>query len=122
MAIVNEGRLDTTTVSTGINATRVVEQWQQTVAEAQAALLCSPYLPLRLLRCDYHEGVLAIRGRVPTFYLKQLAQTVVSRMRGVEQVSNRVEVIPPGQPLPGRHEPTIETVHAPTKGRDSNTT
>ncbi len=107
MAIVNDGRSDSS-LGTQIEPVVYVAPWQPTVDEAQAALLCSPYLPLRQLRCDYHEGVLAIRGRVPTFYLKQLAQTVVSRVRGVEQVANRVEVIPPGQPLPSRQEPTVE--------------
>ncbi|MBL8830148.1 MAG: BON domain-containing protein [Planctomycetaceae bacterium] len=107
MAIVNEGRIDSTPGTQG-DSKAYVAPWQPTIDEAQAALLCSPYLPLRQLRCDYHEGVLSIRGRVPTFYLKQLAQTVVSRVPGVEQVANRVEVIPPGQPLPGRQEPTVE--------------
>lgn len=61
----------------------------------------SPYLPLRDLQCDYDAGVVSLRGKVPTFYLKQLAQTLMQRIAGVEQVANRIEVVEPGQtPLP----------------------
>lgn len=110
MSQVNEG------LSGAGSSTRTyLAQLEETLAAAQTLLSQSPYLPLRLLRCDFHEGVLAVRGRVPTFYLKQLAQTVVSRVPGVEQVANRVEVIPPGQPLPNRQEPTVE-MHYPALG------
>jgi hypothetical protein len=60
---------------------------------AQAKLANSPYLPLRNLRCDDHEGVLAVRGQVPTYYLKQLAQTVVRDIPGVEVINNQVLVV-----------------------------
>ena len=47
---------------------------------AQAILGKSPYLPLRTLQCNYEEGTLTLRGEVPTFYLKQLAQSLVSEI------------------------------------------
>ncbi len=59
---------------------------------AQAKLTASPYLALRTLTCDSHEGVLAIRGRVPTFYLKQMAQTAVRDVPGVEEINNQIQV------------------------------
>lgn len=59
---------------------------------AQAKLMASPYSALRALTCDSHEGVLAIRGRVPTFYLKQLAQVAVRDVAGVEVINNLVQV------------------------------
>ena len=62
---------------------------------AQAKLANSSYLPLRTLRCDDHEGVLALRGQVPTYYLKQLAQTVVRDIPGVEVINNQVLVVRP---------------------------
>ena len=52
----------------------------------------SPYLPLRKIRCYLHEGVLLLRGRVPTYYLKQLAQTIGNSLHGVRQVVNELEV------------------------------
>ena len=42
---------------------------------------------------EYHEGVLTVRGRVPTFYLKQLLQTALKRVDGVERINNRVDVV-----------------------------
>lgn len=63
--------------------------------QANAVLQGSRYLPLRDLHCDFHEGVLTIRGKVPTFYLKQLAQTVVRSVVHVEEINNHVEVVWP---------------------------
>lgn len=46
----------------------------------------------RCVSCEYHEGVLLLRGRVPTYYLKQIAQAFVASVPGVEQVDNRIQV------------------------------
>ncbi len=59
---------------------------------AEARLRASLYAELRKVRCDFHEGVLTLRGRVPSFYTKQLAQTLAARVPGVEEVVNRIEV------------------------------
>ena len=50
------------------------------------------YLALRYLKCTCEDGVVTIQGRVPSYYLKQLAQTVVGQVEGVEKVVNQVEV------------------------------
>lgn len=42
---------------------------------------------------EHHEGVLTVQGRVPTFYLKQLLQTALKRVDGVERINNRVDVV-----------------------------
>jgi hypothetical protein len=42
---------------------------------------------------EYQKGVLTIRGHVPTFYLKQLLQTFLKRVDGVERVNNQVDVV-----------------------------
>jgi hypothetical protein len=42
---------------------------------------------------QYREDVLIVRGRVPTFYLKQVLQTVLRDVEGVTCVDNRVDVI-----------------------------
>ena len=41
---------------------------------------------------EYCEDVLIIRGRVPTYYLKQLLQTVLKDVSGVAYPDNQVEV------------------------------
>lgn len=63
-------------------------------AHVEAAFRQANYMPLRRIRCDYQEGVLTLRGRVPTFHLKQLAQTLVQSLELVLDVNNRVEVGP----------------------------
>ncbi len=62
------------------------------IAAVQERFARSPYLPLRKIRCYLHHGVLLLRGRVPTYYLKQLAQTIGHSLAGVRQVVNELEV------------------------------
>ena len=52
----------------------------------------SPYHPLRTLKCSFREGVLTIVGRVPSYYLKQLAQSTVRGLNEVRQIRNLTEV------------------------------
>jgi osmotically-inducible protein OsmY len=65
-------------------------------AEAQVRLRKSGYHQLHFVSCEFHEGVLTLRGRVPTFHLKQVAQTLIRDLHGVDEVNNRLEVIGPG--------------------------
>ncbi|MCA9217469.1 MAG: hypothetical protein KDB27_30585 [Planctomycetales bacterium] len=47
----------------------------------------------KLIRIDeLSKGTLVLSGQVPSFYLKQILQTVLSELDGVEQIENRVEV------------------------------
>lgn len=39
------------------------------------------------------DGVLTLRGRVPSFYLKQILQAVLGKLAQFERIDNRVEVI-----------------------------
>jgi osmotically-inducible protein OsmY len=59
---------------------------------AQRALHNSQYLALRRVHCWCQDGRLVLEGRVPTFYLLQLAQALVCRLPGVQQVENRLQV------------------------------
>ena len=59
---------------------------------AQVCLQHSPYRAIRRISCRFDDGVLTLIGRVPTFHHKQLAQTAVAGLRGVNQVDNRIEV------------------------------
>jgi osmotically-inducible protein OsmY len=63
---------------------------------AQQQLEASPYSALQDICCEGHDGHLILRGRVPSFYLKQLAQELVRPIQGVRSVVNRLEVDPPG--------------------------
>ena len=64
---------------------------------AEAARDClqrSPYCPIKSVSCECRQGVLFLRGRLPTFYLKQLAQEAVARVKGISQVVNETVVDP----------------------------
>jgi len=68
---------------------------QAVQAEAQSRLRKSGYHELHVVSCEFHEGVLTLRGRVSSFYLKQVAQEVIRRLEGAEEVNNRLEVAAP---------------------------
>jgi hypothetical protein len=42
---------------------------------------------------QYREEVLTVRGNVPSFYLKQVLQSVLINLEGVRLVENRVNVL-----------------------------
>ncbi len=66
------------------------------VAEiAERRLRESPYFFLKTVNCHFHNGVLTLRGQVPYRQLKHFAEAIVSRVAGVEEVVNRVEVFDP---------------------------
>jgi len=66
---------------------------QATAEAAERKLSRSPYMELRSISYDLCEGVLTLRGRVPSYYLKQIAQHLVDSLPGVEKIDNRLEVV-----------------------------
>jgi hypothetical protein len=42
---------------------------------------------------EHRGGVLTVRGRVPSFYLRQLLERVLKRVEGVHRINNRVDVV-----------------------------
>jgi len=67
-------------------------------AAAQSCLRGSGYHELHLISCEFHQGVLTLRGHVSTFHLKQLAQTLIRELDGVGEINNRLEVAAPPCP------------------------
>jgi hypothetical protein len=55
-------------------------------------LQSSSYTALRRLRCKVTDAVVTVHGILPSYYLKQIAQTIVLRLEGIEGVVNLVEV------------------------------
>lgn len=53
------------------------------------------YSALKNVSCEYRDGVLVLRGCLASYYLKQLAQEVVTHLDGVERVDNEVQVLRP---------------------------
>ena len=56
----------------------------------------SGYPTLVNVAAEVHEGVLVLLGRLSTYYLKQVAQTLAAQVDGVEEVINRTEVVDSG--------------------------
>ena len=68
--------------------------------EAEDRLRRSGYLALSDVSCDARDDVIYLRGRLPSYYLKQIAQAVADEVEGVRRVVNRIEVIVPARPAP----------------------
>lgn len=61
-------------------------------AHALQRLAALHYPQLRRVTCDFHEGVLTLRGVVDSFHLKQVAQAALAGLEGAEEIANRLEV------------------------------
>jgi len=64
---------------------------------AESRLSRIPSLALRDIDCVYHEGVLTLRGCLPTHHLKQIAQAVVADIEGVQTIVNQIQVLAPSR-------------------------
>jgi hypothetical protein len=63
-------------------------------AVAERALRSGPYPALKKLSCDCQGGVLVLRGCLPTYYLKQIAQEVVAQqLKGAGRLDNQIQVV-----------------------------
>ncbi len=63
-------------------------------AVAERCLRSGPYPALKNLSCDYQGGVLVLRGCLPTYYLKQIAQEVVAQqVQGMGRMDNQIQVV-----------------------------
>ena len=60
---------------------------------AKQRICRQPHLTFQRIWCEYDGGRLFIRGQVPSFYHKQLAQEATAGMAGVVQVVNEIEVV-----------------------------
>jgi hypothetical protein len=64
-------------------------------ARVEALLHDSPYLALRKIKCEFDGESIFLRGRVPTFYTKQVAFTLVERLDPAVEIVDQIEVVPP---------------------------
>jgi osmotically-inducible protein OsmY len=87
------GFQDLSGLSTGMSTVSRPAPPQRVLEGAENCLRSNSYLALKNITCVYHEGVLTLRGCLPSYYLKQIAQTAVSRISGVDRVVNEIEVV-----------------------------
>ncbi len=63
-------------------------------SRAQASLQTSRYSEVQKTTCKCHHGVLYLQGEVTSFYLKQIAQTMLMNVPGVTHIINTIHVQP----------------------------
>ena len=47
----------------------------------------------RYVSLHHADGVLTIRGRLPSFYMKQILQTLLRDLDGVKRINNQTDVV-----------------------------
>ena len=52
----------------------------------------SGYSALKSIECECNDGVLVIRGVVPSYYFKQMAQESIRSLEGVTRIVNELSV------------------------------
>ncbi len=67
----------------------------RTSQRVEELLHTSPYLALRSVKCEYDGVSIILRGRVPTFYTKQVAFTLIERMNLGAEIVDQIDVVPP---------------------------
>lgn len=65
---------------------------EEIAGRASRILGNSPYAALRAVACEFKDGILTLNGEVPTFYLKQIAQTMLREVQQVHSIVNNVRV------------------------------
>jgi osmotically-inducible protein OsmY len=81
-------RLDGTMVA--VSGKQVIKDFSR--EQAQSRLLKTGYLALREVALDLVDGQLTLRGSVPSYFLKQVAQSAVIGTSGVHTVVNEIVV------------------------------
>ena len=60
--------------------------------QVQQVLTESPFFSSKRVHVEVAEGHVRLKGKVGSFYQKQMAQEMVRRVNGVRQVENRLRV------------------------------
>ncbi|MFO7907196.1 MAG: BON domain-containing protein [Planctomycetota bacterium] len=78
-----------------IRIDEAVEEAEDVLNQVRRALAHSCHFTRhwREIACEYEDGVLTLRGSVPSFYLKQVLQSIVKKVPRVDRIENRVDVV-----------------------------
>src|SRR5690242_16624450 len=71
---------------------------------AENRLRASAYLALQHISCEFRAGVLTLRGRLPSYCLRQVALAAVALVEGVQRIDDQIEVVH-APPIPFRGQP-----------------
>ncbi len=76
----------------GLGSDRRDNGSDRVVAEIRRRLCSAGRHSLRYVECEYSDDAVVLRGRVPTYYCKQLAQSVLLVDALAKTVVNLIEV------------------------------
>jgi osmotically-inducible protein OsmY len=62
-------------------------------ARVDQALQTNPYVNGRLLRFETEGSRVVLQGKVKSYFQKQMAQEVIRKVSGVEEIENCLEVL-----------------------------
>jgi hypothetical protein len=81
----------------GVDASADSQPWANPdlASRIEQALRATGYPPLRNVHVLAAAGIAILRGAVPSYYMKQIAQAAVSGVVGVIDVHNELDVVPP---------------------------
>ena len=65
---------------------------QLLLENVQNVLAQSVYPQLREIRCECDDGAVTLQGRVPTYFLKQVAQQLIRPIPHLARIHNLLEV------------------------------
>jgi len=72
---------------------RAIDESSPSVERLRAELAASSYPAVRQLSCHLDEDHVILCGRVPNYYLKQFAQSLLLRLCSGYRLLNRLEVL-----------------------------
>ena len=59
----------------------------------QRAFHATGYAPLRAVEISVHARIVILEGRVPSYYLKQIAQATAQAVPGADEIRNDLDVV-----------------------------
>jgi osmotically-inducible protein OsmY len=65
---------------------------QSQILAVERALLATGRAALRSIKVDIRQDSVVLRGCVPTYFEKQMAQATVQQIEGVQNIANEIEV------------------------------
>jgi osmotically-inducible protein OsmY len=68
--------------------------------QIERALRANGYPALRAIDVSVEGPRVVLKGRVPSYYMKQMAQVVTLAVAGVQELCNQVEVVPSAALIP----------------------
>ena len=79
------------------NEVKTVVQQCSVTEIVEKRLQESMYVALRTVSCHFKDGLLTLRGIVPTFYLKQVILSLLQDLEceGIKRINDEIDVVNP---------------------------